>query len=160
MGRSSIIMYSLNGAYPIKTLPHRIRLSDGRTRTDSSTFTDEEIADAGYSIVEVVVGTGEYEKLVWNGTSFDVVAFTQEEIDKYHKELWDEIMFQKDIKLKETVWRVDRHDSEVRLGLTPTDDIDDIGLINEYITSLNSIDIPDPIVDPRTIENLMPTLNL
>jgi hypothetical protein len=29
-------------------LPFRIRLSDGRTRTDPATFTAEEIADAGY----------------------------------------------------------------------------------------------------------------
>ncbi|AUQ64447.1 hypothetical protein [Phaeobacter inhibens] len=29
-------------------LPHRIRLSDGRSRTDPSSFTAEEIADAGY----------------------------------------------------------------------------------------------------------------
>lgn len=150
------MLYSLNGAYPISTLPHRIRLSDGTTRTDSSTFTDEEIADAGYSIVEAV-GCEEYEKLVWNGTTFDVVSFTQEEIDDHHRELWDEIMWQKDIKLKEVKWRVDRYESEVRLGLTPTDDID---LVNEYINSLNNISIPDPIVDPRTIENLMPTLNL
>lgn len=152
------MLYSLNGAYPIETLPHRIHLSDGSTRTDPSTFTDAEIADAGYSIVNPVGGQ-EYEKLVWNeiSISFDVVAFTQEETDNFHRELWDEIMWQKDIKLKEVKWRVDRYDSEVRLALTPTDDID---LLNEYITSLNNISIPDPIVDPRTIENLMPTLNL
>lgn len=29
-------------------LPHRIRLSDGRSRTDPASFTAEEIADAGY----------------------------------------------------------------------------------------------------------------
>lgn len=29
-------------------IPNRIRLSNGLTRTDSSTFTAEEIADAGY----------------------------------------------------------------------------------------------------------------
>lgn len=34
-------------------IPNRIRLSNGRTRTDSSTFTEAEIADAGY--VEVAL---------------------------------------------------------------------------------------------------------
>lgn len=40
-------LYSLNGSLP-EELPNRIRLSDGSTRTDRSTFTDEEIANAGY----------------------------------------------------------------------------------------------------------------
>lgn len=41
------MLYSHNGSYPT-TLPNRIRLSDGSTRTDPDTFTAEEIADAGY----------------------------------------------------------------------------------------------------------------
>ena len=41
------MLYSLNGNYP-QPLPFRIRLSDGSTRTDPSTFTSEEIIDAGY----------------------------------------------------------------------------------------------------------------
>ncbi len=40
-------LYSINGSHP-STLPFLITLSDGRTRTDPSTFTPEEIADAGY----------------------------------------------------------------------------------------------------------------
>lgn len=46
-------LYSYQGQEP-QELPERIRLSDGRTRTDSSTFTEEEIASAGF--------TGPYEK--------------------------------------------------------------------------------------------------
>ena len=45
-------LYSYQGQEP-QELPERIRLSDGRTRTDSSTFTEEEIASAGF--------TGPYE---------------------------------------------------------------------------------------------------
>ena len=69
-------------------------------------------------------------------------------------------MLQKNTKLQEVEWRVERYKSEVRLGLDPTDDVDTIETINEYITSLNNIVMPDPIVDPRTIENLMPKLDL
>lgn len=43
-----ILLYSLNGERPAP-LPFRIRLSNGFTRTDPSTFTPEEIAAAGYS---------------------------------------------------------------------------------------------------------------
>jgi len=41
-------MYTKNNSTPVNFLPWRIRLSDGSTRTNPSTFTDEMIADAGY----------------------------------------------------------------------------------------------------------------
>lgn len=50
-------LYSYQGQEP-QELPHKIRLSGGRSRTDSSTFTEEEIADAGF--------TGPYERLEFN----------------------------------------------------------------------------------------------
>ena len=42
------MLYSLNNQRPA-LLPHRIRMPDGFTRTDASTFTQEEIQAAGYS---------------------------------------------------------------------------------------------------------------
>jgi len=45
------MLYSYKGRYP-KELPNRIRLSNGTTRTDKSTFTEEEILYAGYIQVE------------------------------------------------------------------------------------------------------------
>jgi hypothetical protein len=42
------MLYSLNNQRPAP-LPHRIRMPDGFTRTDASTFTQEEIQAAGYS---------------------------------------------------------------------------------------------------------------
>lgn len=44
------MLYSYNGQYP-KPIPFRIVLSNGNTRTDSSSFTPEEVADAGYILV-------------------------------------------------------------------------------------------------------------
>jgi len=41
-------LYSYKGADP-HPLPEKLRLSDGTTRTDPSTFTDAEIADAGFT---------------------------------------------------------------------------------------------------------------
>jgi len=43
-------LYTKNGSFP-EPLPHRIVLSDGRTRTDPSTFAEDEILDAGYTLV-------------------------------------------------------------------------------------------------------------
>jgi hypothetical protein len=44
-------LYTKNGEYP-NQLPHMIRLSNGFIRSDRSTFTAEEIVDAGYIQVE------------------------------------------------------------------------------------------------------------
>jgi Phage tail assembly chaperone protein len=68
-------LYSFKGEDPT-FLPHRITLSDGRSRTDNTTFTDQEIADAGF--------TGPYERpeyntqtqeIIWNGEtlSWDII---------------------------------------------------------------------------------------
>jgi hypothetical protein len=43
-----MMLYSYRTCWP-QELPFRIRLSDGFTRTDPSTFTSEEIADAGFT---------------------------------------------------------------------------------------------------------------
>jgi hypothetical protein len=62
-----VVLYTRNGSYPSE-LPHSIRLQDGRIRTNPSTFTETEIADAGYTLVP---DPPEYnrltEKLGWNG---------------------------------------------------------------------------------------------
>jgi hypothetical protein len=63
------MLYSLNGAYP-KFLPKRIILSNGTTRTDPTTFTPEEIADAGYVAAPDPPSTGTYESLSWSGTEW------------------------------------------------------------------------------------------
>lgn len=70
------MIYSRNTEHP-EPLPEEIRLSSGLIRTDSSTFTAEEIADAGY------VAVGEYpeydsdtQKVIWDGNSWQVIALT------------------------------------------------------------------------------------
>ncbi len=72
-------IYSLNGEYP-QALPERIRLSDGMTRTKSSTFTAEEIADAGY----VAVVEPSYDRtthtLSWDGTNLTSRLYNEDEI--------------------------------------------------------------------------------
>ena len=72
-------IYSLNGEYP-EALPERIRLSNGQTRSDSSTFSAEEIADAGY----VAVVEPSYDKtthiLDWDGTDLTSRLYNDSEI--------------------------------------------------------------------------------
>lgn len=65
-------LYSLNGASPAP-IPFRITLANGFTRTDPSTFTEDEITEAGYVLIEQPEYDPATQALDWNGTSFDVV---------------------------------------------------------------------------------------
>lgn len=78
------MLYTRNGSYPAG-LPEAIELSSGFIRTDPSSFTADEIADAGY--VETPEQP-EYdpltEQLVWDGEAWAVTALpppTGEEIN-------------------------------------------------------------------------------
>lgn len=73
------MLYSYKNSYP-EELPYRIRLSDGRTRTDSTTFTEAEIEDAGYMPVADPPIISENEVLSWNGSMWEVRNKTSEEL--------------------------------------------------------------------------------
>ena len=92
-------LYSLNGKKPDK-LPNRIRLSNGLTRTKSSTFTDEEIADAGYILANDIPDPPEtkFYQLEWNGSdwSYRTTPNENETINK-----WNDVKAERDVLLKE-----------------------------------------------------------
>ena len=131
------MLYSHNNEYPAP-LPERIRLSSGLTRTDSSTFTAEEIADAGYVSVEDPPSFEEKtEKLIWNGSAWEVIALTDEELAVKNAAEWAEIRGVRDNKIKESEWRIFRYQSEERAGITThTDNISDL---DNYIKKLRDI---------------------
>ena len=94
------LLYSHNNAKP-QPLPFRIRLPDGSTRTDPSTFTQEEITAAGY--------TGPYtqplydpktEVLAWNGSDYFVRPHNTQELE----EQWNKIRVQRNQLLKDSDW--------------------------------------------------------
>lgn len=69
--------YSHNGSCPAP-LPFRIRLSNGFTRTDPDTFTDDEIFDAGYTAVpDPPEYDAETQQLGWDGTEWTVSPLPQ-----------------------------------------------------------------------------------
>ena len=95
------MLYSFNGEYPIDTLPHRIRLSDGSTRTNSSTFTSEELVDAGYVQVSNPPDFNEEtHKLVWSGTEWQIVSLTEGEISDRNSQRLSELRSLEMKKLK------------------------------------------------------------
>ena len=131
------MLYSYKNQYPIE-LPNRIRLSSGLTRTDSSTFTSEEIADAGYVAVSNEPSyDNKTQKVVWNSGSWEVVSLTSEEIAAHNALLWEEVRSTRDIKINEVEWRVMRNLSETRIGITTT--TDNISDLDTYIQALRDI---------------------
>jgi hypothetical protein len=78
------MLYSYQNQYP-KPIPFRIKLSDGRTRTDPSTFTEEEIADAGFVAVADKPTITDTQVLSWNG---ELLEWNVR--DKTEEELWQE----------------------------------------------------------------------
>ena len=132
------MLYSKDGSYPAN-LPHRIVLSDGRTRTDSSTFTDEEIADAGYVAVEAPP-TPEYpNKLDWDGTEWLIREPTGYETSKK----WEEIRNECVQRLAATDYKVIK---SVEIGELPP---------NEYIVyrqELRNIYNGVHLMDPWVVE--------
>jgi hypothetical protein len=74
------MLYSYNGAYPT-VLPDRIRLSNGTTRTNKSTFTAEEIADAGYVLAPVrdLPYDVTRKKVAWDGNNWTIEDITEAE---------------------------------------------------------------------------------
>lgn len=147
------MLYSFNGEYPIDTLPHRIRLSDGSTRTDSSTFTSEELVDAGYVEVSNPPDFNqETHKLVWSGTEWQTVLLTESEISARNNQRWQEIRETRNEKIREIEWRIARYQSETRQGVEER--TDNIVELDTYIQALR--DITTTTTNP--LEVVWPTL--
>ena len=91
-------LYSHNNSYP-KPLPNRIRLPNGFTRTDSSTFTEEELVSAGYSGPYTYPPSDPLtEKVEWVGVGFTVRPYNEQEIESQ----WSVIRAQRDTLLRES----------------------------------------------------------
>lgn len=132
----TIQLYSYKRNFP-NLLPDRIRLSNGSTRTDLSTFTSEEILDAGYVLVEPMPSINPVtQRLTWNGVAWEVSGLTAEEATAIFTAEVENIRQKRDVLINQVAWRVDRYQSEIRLGLTLTDDITKL---DEYIQALRDI---------------------
>jgi len=136
-------LYSFNQGEP-KELPHEIRLSNGDIRTDSSSFTDEELADAGYVFAGFAPEhDAATQKATWSGTAWMVSDKTAQELQAERDALWAEIRQQRDQKINNFEWRISRCLSETRQGISPTSDT--IAELDAYVQSLRNItDQSDP----------------
>ena len=79
--------YSYNRNYPITwdEIPNRIRLSNGNTKTDKETFTEEDLKDAGYVFTDVYPNYNDETHVCnWTGTEWKITQF--EIADEKHPE--------------------------------------------------------------------------
>lgn len=142
------MFYSFRNQKPIpyNEIPDRIRLSNGLTRTNKNTFTEEELSDAGYQQVQnPPVTNNNNEKVIWSGTEWQIVPLTEEDIEN----LWRDIRKSRDGRLASMDWRFLRYQSQIRLGLTPTDNIE---RLDQYAQELRDITLqtdPFNIVWPQ-----------
>lgn len=145
------MLYSLKNQYP-QPLPFRIKLSTGQTRTDPSTFTEEELQDVGYVLAPEKPSLTEHQWLTWEGSEWVVHTKTQEQIDQEHLQLidnqWYIVKQQRDEILRNFDWRYIRYQREVRLGRTPKDRIEDLDLYTQQLADITNQEDPFSIVWP------------
>mgnify|MGYP003137236909 FL=1 len=127
-------LYSKNGELP-NYLPDRIRLSNGLTKTDRETFTQEDISQAGYVAVEEPPTTSFNQVSEWNSEnlSWSIREKNASEID----EEWEKIKKNRDDLLKKVDMLVDRYKSVLSQGLPYNYYI--IEALDEYAQQLRNI---------------------
>lgn len=92
-------LYSYKGSEPT-SLPNKITLSNGKSRTDSSSFSAEELKDAGFTGPYTVPSFDqEYQKLSWNSESLSYVV-----TDISDDVLWENIKKERNRLLSESDW--------------------------------------------------------
>lgn len=96
-------LYSFKGARPTQ-LPNRIKLSNGFTKTDKSTFTEEDLADAGWIAVDYPPVVEYPNKLEWNNSTLEWYSRPPNEAETQFK--WQEIRNDCERKLAETDYKV------------------------------------------------------
>lgn len=132
------MLYSYKGNYP-EQLPNRIRLSNGLTVTDPSTFSAEQLADAGYVPVADPPVLLQNQTLSWTGTSWVVETVTSQDSTA---QAWAAVRTVRDGTIANVEWRISRYFSQVRLGIPPQDDI---VKLDTYVQALRDITKqPDP----------------
>ncbi len=135
------MLYTLKGQYPT-TLPQRIRLQDGSTRTRP--FSEEFLQSQGYRQVDDPPAFGVEQKLEWTGVNWLVSNKSQQEIDSH----WNEVRKERDEKIKEVEWRYNRYYRHERLGLAQVDSIQNLDAYVQALADITKQENPFSIVWP------------
>lgn len=143
-------MYSLNKAVPVDSLPERLRLSDNSTRTDSTTFTSEELTDAGWvEVADEPTVDGKTHKVIWTGEEWQTVALNADELQVVKVSTLDALLKQRDQEIEEFEWRIHRYHSFERQGKEQIDNITELDRHMQALRDCIDRDDPDATVFPN-----------
>jgi hypothetical protein len=135
-------------------LPNKIRLSNGLTRTDSSTFTKEELLDAGYVLADTPpLYDPNTQHLNWLGTSWEIVNFSQEELMAKINQEWDAVRAKRDGIINSVEWRLTRALSQQRMGLPVNITVVNLDIYMQALRDITSQPDPYNVTWPVLIEN-------
>lgn len=149
--------YSYKNNYPIDKdqIPNRIRLENGLTRTDRATYTEEELNSAGYVLVENSSSfSPSTHSFIFENDEWKIVELEQQltmsntPVEATVESQWQLIRKGRDNYLNQLDWRFLRHQSQVRLGLTPTDNIQDLDTYAQALRDITNQEDPFNIVWP------------
>lgn len=141
------MQYSINGEYPVDTLPNRIRLSDGSTRTDSSTFTTSELTSAGIvTTTNPPSYNSDTHKLTWDGSNWQTVGLTTAQLLEITNQKWINVRNKRNELLDFADKLVIRQQGQTRLGASTVHTLTEL---DEYMQTLRNI--PQNNLDPDDI---------
>ena len=133
-------LFTKDGSVPAP-LPSRIRLSDGRTRTNPGSFMPEEIADAGYATADPKPETGPNQVVTWGGTEWVVRDKTPEELAAEHEEKRAQLISD----LAALRYEVETGGITLPTGITVRTDRGTRASITEAVNALEAGLLADPI---------------
>ena len=141
------MFYSHNNQYPVDTLPNRIRLSDGSTRTDSSTFTTSELTSAGIvTTTNPPSYNSDTHKLTWDGSNWQTVGLTTAQLLEISNLKWINVRNKRNELLDFADKLVIRQQGQTRLGASTVHTLTEL---DEYMQTLRNI--PQNNLDPDDI---------
>jgi hypothetical protein len=155
------MLYSKNGNYP-EVLPFRIRLSDGRTRTDPSTFTESELSEAGYVSVQDEPIPSSTQVVEWDSENIQWIVRDktpqeiENELNSAKKSRMNYITSSRDSELRKLscMWNNDQWDARET-------DSTRIANVLTMIEQAANLGIPTPsTVDWRTYDDQNRTLSI
>lgn len=129
------LRFSYNGQYPVSydDLPDRIRLNSGLTVTNKDNFTLENLREAGYIDVPVDPVCHDNEKVIWNGSDWEVVALTDSEWNDKKQKYVDIMINEINIEINEC--------NNLIFNFGEDNDIDPVekeGLDADYVTAIKN----------------------
>ena len=133
-------LYSINGNEP-EEMPDRIRFLDGSTKTDKSTFTQEDLEKSNITGPYVEPVVKEYQNIIWDSENLEYKVF-----DTPNEYLFSLIRNNRNMLLSETDW-TQFNDSPLS-----ADKIEEYKVYRQKLR-----DFPTTITNPKEQEIIWPT---